>query len=52
MLKERVAIVGVGCTALRPSSPDVSFREMIFEAAVKAYEDAGVEPRDVDTELR
>jgi acetyl-CoA C-acetyltransferase len=48
-LLERVAIVGVGYTALRPLSPDVSYREMVFEAAVKAYADAGVRPHDVAT---
>ena len=48
-MQQRVAIVGVGYTQLRPSSPDVSYKEMIFEAAVKAYNDAGIEPRDVDT---
>lgn len=48
-MPERVAIIGVGYTQLRPLSPEVSFREMIFEAAVKAYEDAGLEPQDVDT---
>ena len=46
---ERVAIVGVGYTALRSMTPEVSYREMIFEAAVKAYADAGIEPRDADT---
>ena len=45
---ERVAIVGVGYTSFSSMTPDVSFQEMIFEAAVKAYEDAGVDPvRDV-----
>lgn len=46
---ERVAIVGVGYLPLRAISPEVSFRELIFEAAVKAYADAGLEPRDIDT---
>jgi acetyl-CoA C-acetyltransferase len=32
-------------TQLRPSTSDVSYKELIFEAAVKAYEDAGVDPR-------
>ncbi len=41
----RVAIIGVGQTALKPFSPEVSYKELMFEAAVKAYEDAGVEPR-------
>ena len=48
-MPNRVAIVGVGCTPFRPSSPEVSFREMIFEAAVSAYDDAGIEPGQVDT---
>ena len=46
---ERVAIVGVGYTALRSMTPEVSYRELIFEAAVKAYADAGIEPQDADT---
>ena len=45
----RVAIVGVGYVPLRSITPEVSFRELIFEAAVKAYNDAGVEPRDIGT---
>ena len=48
-MQERTAIVGVGYTPFRSLSPDVSFREMIYEAAVKAYADAGIEPWDVDT---
>ncbi len=46
---ERVAIIGAGCTPFRAVSPDVSYREMIFEAAVKAYSDAGIGPNDVST---
>jgi acetyl-CoA C-acetyltransferase len=48
-MQERIAIVGVGYTPLRPITPEVSFREMIFEAAVKAYADAGIRPHDVST---
>ena len=48
-MRQRAAIVGVGYTSFRPISPEVSFREMIYEAAAKAYADAGIEPRDVDT---
>ena len=48
-MTERIAIVGVGYTAFRSISPEVSYRELIFEAAVKAYADAGIEPKDVDT---
>jgi len=44
-----VAIVGVGCVGFRPITPELSFKELMFEAAVKAYEDAGINPRkDVD----
>jgi acetyl-CoA C-acetyltransferase len=49
-MSRNVAIVGVGFTALRPLSPEVSYKELMFEAAVKAYEDAGIDPRrDVDS---
>jgi len=48
-MENQVAIVGVGLTPLRPVSPDLSFREMIFEAATRAYADAGVTPREIDT---
>lgn len=48
MKRRRVAIVGVGATAFRSVTPDVSYRELTHEAAVKAYLDAGVEPADID----
>jgi len=49
---ERAAIIGVGWYGLRPTTPEVSFREMVFEAATRAYEDAGIDPRqDVDAFL-
>jgi acetyl-CoA C-acetyltransferase len=47
MLK-KVAIVGVGTTGFRATTPDLSFRELTYEAAVKAYADAQVEPKDID----
>jgi acetyl-CoA C-acetyltransferase len=45
-----VAIVGVGCTGFRPITPELSYKELMYEAAVKAYEDAGgINPReDID----
>jgi len=44
-----VAIVGVGCVGFRPMTPELSFKELMYETAVKAYEDAGVNPReDID----
>lgn len=49
-MNDRVAIIGIGATQFRSISPDVSYKELMFEAAVKAYEDAGINPRkDVDT---
>jgi len=46
---EDVAIVGVGCTGFRPLTPEVSYKEIMFEAATRAYEDANVNPRkDID----
>lgn len=41
----RVAVVGVGRTPLKPFSSEVSYKEMMFEAAVQAYEEAGLDPR-------
>ena len=35
-MPEQVAIIGVGYTPLRAISPEVSFREMVFEAAPTA----------------
>jgi acetyl-CoA C-acetyltransferase len=44
-----VAIVGVGCVGFRPITPELSYKELMFEAAVRAYNDAGINPRrDVD----
>lgn len=48
-MSERVAIVGAGFTPPRPLSPDQSYREMTFEAATRAYDDAGVTHRDIDS---
>jgi acetyl-CoA acetyltransferase len=38
-MQRRVAVIGVGYTPFRPISPDLSFKEMMFEAAQKAYEE-------------
>lgn len=44
-MNDRVAIIGVGWAGFRPITPDLSYKELIYEAAVKAYSDAGVDPR-------
>lgn len=45
----KVAIVGVGYTVPRPVSPEVSYRELDYDAAVRAYADAGLRPSDIDS---
>ena len=41
----RVAIVGIGMTPFRPSTPEFSWKELMYDAATRAYADAGVDPR-------
>lgn len=44
-----VAIIGIGSYGPSPTTNEVSFREGIYEAAVRAYNDCGIDPRkDVD----
>jgi acetyl-CoA C-acetyltransferase len=44
-MNKRVAIVGIGWTGFSPTTPGQSYKELMYEAARKAYEDAGVDPR-------
>jgi acetyl-CoA C-acetyltransferase len=44
-MRENVAIVGIGQTQIKTISPDVSYKELMFDAAVRAYQDAGINPR-------
>ncbi len=48
--RPRVAIIGIGVYGPKTTIPELSFRELAFEAAVRAYRDAGVDdPRkDID----
>jgi acetyl-CoA C-acetyltransferase len=49
-MNERVAIVGVGWSGFKPTTPDQSYKELMYEAALRAYDDAGVDPRrDVES---
>ncbi|MCE4614256.1 MAG: thiolase domain-containing protein [Desulfurococcales archaeon] len=41
--RPRVAIIGMGYSGFQPVTPHASFREMMFEAALKAYSMAGLE---------
>lgn len=48
-MREKVAIAGLGFTEFSSVSPGSSFRELTYEAAVKAYDEVGIEPKDVDS---
>ena len=41
--RPRVAVLGVGVVGPRPAISELSFRELMFEAALRAYRDAGLE---------
>lgn len=48
-MNREVAIVGVGWSGYRSITPDLSYKELMFEAATKAYAEAEIDPRrDVD----
>lgn len=50
MKSRDVAVIGVGYTNFNSITPEVNWKELMFEAAQKAYCDAGVDPRrDVDS---
>jgi acetyl-CoA C-acetyltransferase len=44
-MEPRVGVVGVGYSGFSPTTPGVSYKELMFEAARVAYADAGLEPR-------
>jgi acetyl-CoA C-acetyltransferase len=49
-MKDQVAIVGIGWAGYRPLTPELSYKELMYQAAVRAYDDAGIHPRtDIDT---
>lgn len=49
-MDRRVAVVGVGHAGFAPITAGLSYKELMFEAAVRAYDDAGVDVRtDVDS---
>ncbi len=40
-----MGIVGIGIVPFRPATPEYSWKEIMYEAASRAYADAGVDPR-------
>jgi acetyl-CoA C-acetyltransferase len=48
-MPDRVAILGIGFTPAQPTSTHHSYKEMTFEAAQKAYLDAGIEAKEINS---
>ena len=46
-IKDRVAIIGMGCTKFGEQW-NKSVSDLIVEAAYEAFEDAGIEPKDIE----
>jgi len=44
-MTRKVAVVGVGWSGFRSITPELSYKELAFEAATRAYADAGIDPR-------
>jgi acetyl-CoA C-acetyltransferase len=44
-MDKRVAIIGVGWEGFSVTSPDLSYKELMYAAATRAYADAGIDPR-------
>lgn len=44
-MSERMAIVGLGYADIRSCTPGISYKELMYEAATRAYDDAGINPR-------
>lgn len=48
-MSERVAVIGIGYTPLKPVTPQCSFKELVFQAAQQAYADAGIAFGEIDS---
>jgi len=48
-MSDKVAIVGVGVSRPQKATPELSYKEMVYEAAVNSYNDAQLAShRDID----
>jgi acetyl-CoA C-acetyltransferase len=49
-MSNQVAIIGIGWSGFHPSTPELSYKELMYEAALRAYTDCNVDPRrDIDS---
>ena len=49
-MSKRVGVIGIGHTDFNSMTPDMEWKEFMFEACQKAYVDAGIDPRkDIDS---
>lgn len=46
-MKDRIAVIGVGCTRFGDLF-DLGYEDLICEAAFQAYDDAGIDPSDIE----
>jgi len=44
-MKKRICVIGVGHTDFNSITPDIQWKDIMYEACNKAYVDAGVDPR-------
>ncbi len=48
-MNERVAIIGIGVEGFSPVTPHLSFKELTYSAASRAYTEAGLHPGEIDS---
>ena len=49
-MSRKVCVIGIGYTDFNSMTPDVQWKEIMYEACNKAYQDAGINPRkDVES---
>ena len=46
-IKDKIAIVGMGCTKFGERW-NMGLEDLVIEAAYEAYQDAGIEPKDIE----
>ncbi len=44
MLSKKIAVIGYGIASYGATSPEVSYKEMMYEACLPVYQMAGIDP--------